>query len=269
MTQNISLSIAGFNLTLKFQKTENSFYQNILIRDVKQTLQSNITQSSPKKPDFTINFIDHPEVILEKNSMKIRRSFIYAYGEIKINEMITFNHISLQQLTFALIKILQFLLKKNGGFLIHSSANIISGKAVLFTGESGAGKSTIMTFLNRQYQAFSDDTLIIKKANGRYLCFQTPLVEKNAWVKKTNRGFPISRIYFLRKSDFFRTNAISDKNRLISNLSRQIWTDKGVLNEHMGHFLDFINGFDDFYRLYFAKDQNGVIKFFRDEHEKI
>lgn len=269
MNKDIYLNIAGFNGLLKFHKAQNNFWRDLLINEIKTAYKGFISRVTPRNIDFIFNFYEQPVVALERNSKTIKRNFIYTFGEKRPNKIITFYHISLNQFMLILVQILQMLIKENNGFFIHSSASKINGTSVLFTGRSGAGKSTIVNFLNQQYPALADDTVIIRQKNGRYLCFQTPLIEKNSRIKKESKGYRIDRIYFLQKATYFKRHKITDKNWIISNLSSQLWTGKDVLKKQMDYLLKFINDFDEFYLLYFAKQKENMIKFFQRFDEKI
>lgn len=261
MNNDIFLDIAGFNCLLKFHDAQNNFFKDLLIREIKTIYQGFIAKPLSKSADFTLDFYEQTMMVLEKNSDNIKRNFIYAFGEKKTNRIATFYHISLNQLTLIFAQALHRLLSKKKGFFIHSSASNINGSGVLFTGNSGAGKSTVISFLNQSYPTLADDIVIIKRVKNQYYCYQTPLIEKNSWIKKESKGYRVDKIYFLRKATYFKTEKITNKNWITSKLSRQLWVEKGALKEQMKHFLEFVNIFDNFYLLHFAKDKKKLMEF--------
>ncbi len=85
----------------------------------------------------------------------------------RTNHIITFCHISLQQFTLIILVILERL-PKNCGLILHASAVKIKNKAVLSTGRSGVGKSTIMKLLPTKYQPLADDSGTKKGKNKTF-----------------------------------------------------------------------------------------------------
>ncbi len=99
-----------------------------------------------------------------------------------------------------------------GGFMLHSSAVIMDGKAYLFTADSGTGKSTHTSLWQKAFgetraEILNDDKPAIRIGkNGIFAC-GTP------WSGKTDRNInkivPIGAIGFLERSE---ENWIEQKN---------------------------------------------------------
>jgi hypothetical protein len=72
--------------------------------------------------------------------------------------------------------ILYYLSALSGDIMIHASGSVLEGKGYLFSGRSGRGKTT-MARLCGDAGAFviHDDRLIIRKKDGRYKMFNTPV----------------------------------------------------------------------------------------------
>jgi hypothetical protein len=90
-----------------------------------------------------------------------------------------------------------------GGFMLHSSAVVMDGKAYLFTADSGTGKSTHTSLWQKAFgekvQILNDDKPAIRIGeNGIFAC-GTP------WSGKTdlniNKIVPIGAIGFLERSE--------------------------------------------------------------------
>lgn len=92
-------------------------------------------------------------------------------------------------LSFALWLAFGLLTCKNTTVAIHSSCIVYNGKAVLFLGESGTGKST-HTRLWREniYGAFllNDDSPIIRSVDGKLRVFGSPWSGKTACYRQEN-----------------------------------------------------------------------------------
>ena len=70
-----------------------------------------------------------------------------------------------------------YLTVKSDGIMMHASAVFDGEKGRLFTGFSGAGKST-MAYLWQKSGAkiINDDRIIIRKENGKFMMFNTPMM---------------------------------------------------------------------------------------------
>ncbi|MEO0185730.1 MAG: hypothetical protein ABIL20_08045, partial [candidate division WOR-3 bacterium] len=61
------------------------------------------------------------------------------------------------------------------------------------------GKSTAMTLLSKKFLPVASDTVIIKKEKKEFYVYQTPFLEKDDWVKKDKKKYPLGKIFFLKK----------------------------------------------------------------------
>ncbi|MBT3209662.1 MAG: hypothetical protein HN704_05215 [Bacteroidetes bacterium] len=80
--------------------------------------------------------------------------------------------------------ILYYLTLKNDAIMIHASGIKFGENGMLFSGFSGAGKSTIAKICeNNSAKIIHDDRLIIRKIENKYCIFNTPVYE-NDYSKK-------------------------------------------------------------------------------------
>lgn len=65
---------------------------------------------------------------------------------------------------------------ENKGFLIHTSAFDINGKGLLFTGESGAGKTTLTSLISEysDYKILTDETAVVRLYDDKIIIYGTP-----------------------------------------------------------------------------------------------
>lgn len=268
----IYLNVAGFYIKLSFCLPPTEFSELILLnnlpKQIKDTLKGFIYDKKPSLTDYEVRFYKRTPLILDQKIRASESHLLYLYSE-KQQCVKTFLHISISQFIFLLIRIIQKLLSHRQGFILHSSASLVNNQAYLFAGPPNAGKSTVMTMLNDTYSSLADDSMIIKKESGVFYCYQTPVIEKNYWVKKTSRRYKIGKIFFLRKALYFKTEKITDKDYIISNLSKQLWTDKESLKQQMKYFLEFVKRLNHFYFLYFAKDKRKMISFFQNNFSNV
>lgn len=84
------------------------------------------------------------------------------------------------------------------GFMLHASSVAKDGKAYVFAGEAGSGKSTIVK-LSRNCHPLADDSTIVRRLRKKFFVFSSPFYKKEK-IKKENLVFPLGGIYFLVKS---------------------------------------------------------------------
>jgi hypothetical protein len=71
--------------------------------------------------------------------------------------------------------VLSFALVKQGYEPLHATAVVVDGKAVAFLGTSGHGKSTLAaSFLHCGHTLLTDDLLLIREIDGRFVAFPGP-----------------------------------------------------------------------------------------------
>lgn len=261
------LNIANFNIQIKFGKTEWPWLKKKMIDELFNYYDGFIVNEAPKKIDYKINFIDKKtlEII---SRFKEKKTFINFYQEEKNGDITTFYQISISQFQLVIRDVLEKLLTKNKGFIFHASASNVKGRAYIFLGRPGAGKSTVMKLLNERFPSLADDSVIIRKENKSYSLYQTPFIEKENWVKKRHGDFPIKKIFFLRKANYFKMEKISNKDFLLKKIIQQFWTEENHLKRQIKYVMRFVAEFNNFYFLYFAKEAEGLIKLIRDD-EKI
>ena len=76
------------------------------------------------------------------------------------------------------------LLASRGGIIVHACSAVMNGKAFLFPGESGCGKSTIASLLKRYSEAIvlSDELTIIRSVGRELRVFGTPWPSRSGCV---------------------------------------------------------------------------------------
>ena len=66
------------------------------------------------------------------------------------------------------------LLSAEGGFLLHASSAVRNGRAFLFTGPSGAGKTTIVGLAPDDVTVLTDEISYVRRTDHGYVAFGTP-----------------------------------------------------------------------------------------------
>jgi hypothetical protein len=90
------------------------------------------------------------------------------------------------------------LLARKGGFLVHSASAIRSGRAFLFAGDSGAGKTTIARLAPPDATLLTDEISYVCRQGRGYFAFGTPFMGELGRAGE-NVSAPIAAAYFLAK----------------------------------------------------------------------
>jgi hypothetical protein len=90
------------------------------------------------------------------------------------------------------------LLAKKGGFLVHASSAVRNGRAFLFAGVSGAGKTTMARLAPPDAALLTDEISYVTRQDGGYLAVGTPFFGELAKAGE-NLHAPIACLYLLAK----------------------------------------------------------------------
>ena len=89
-------------------------------------------------------------------------------------------------------------LAEEGGFLLHSASAIRGGRAFLFSGVSGAGKTTISRLAPIKVRLLSDEISYVRRTGAQYVACGTPFTGDLARVGE-NCSAPIAALFLLEK----------------------------------------------------------------------
>src|ERR1700723_3151556 len=97
----------------------------------------------------------------------------------------------------AVLRILHSLiLAERGGFLLHAASAICDGRALLFSGVSGAGKTTMTRLAPSDVTLLTDEISYLRPSAGGYAAFGTPFAGELARSGE-NCSAPVSALFFL------------------------------------------------------------------------
>jgi len=88
-------------------------------------------------------------------------------------------------------------LARQGGFLLHSASAIRNGKAFLFAGVSGAGKTTISRLAPPNATLLTDEISYVRKQDSGYIAYGTPFTGELAKIGE-NVSAPVAALYLLK-----------------------------------------------------------------------
>jgi len=112
------------------------------------------------------------------------------------SEDVCFDGVRNQYALDSLLRIfLSWKLLGHNGFLLHAATVVRNGKAYIFTGRSGAGKSTVAS-LSPKGSVFTDEISLLRVENGVWRAYGTPF-----WgdfkADRSNRSAPVAGIFRL------------------------------------------------------------------------
>ncbi|HKF51426.1 MAG TPA: hypothetical protein VKB26_03880 [Candidatus Acidoferrales bacterium] len=103
--------------------------------------------------------------------------------------------------------LLSMLLARQRGFLLHAATVMNNGRAYVFTGKSGAGKSTIAS-LSPEGTVLTDEISLLKHVDGGWHAFGTPFWGEFR-AEGANVHAPIAGLYFLSQASEDRVEKVS------------------------------------------------------------
>jgi hypothetical protein len=90
------------------------------------------------------------------------------------------------------------LLAREDGFLVHASSAVRNGRAFLFAGVSGAGKTTMASLAPPDVALLTDEISYVTRWTDQYFAFGTPFAGELARPGENMRA-PIAALYLLAK----------------------------------------------------------------------
>jgi hypothetical protein len=100
-------------------------------------------------------------------------------------------------------------LAESGGFLVHSASAIRNGKAFLFAGVSGAGKTTISRLAPADATLLTDEISYVRKQGDGYVAYGTPFNGEFAKLGE-NVSAPVAVLYLLAQGPENRIDPVGE-----------------------------------------------------------
>jgi len=100
------------------------------------------------------------------------------------------------------------LLARQGGFLLHAASTIRDGRAFLFAGVSGAGKTTIARLAPADCTLLTDEISYVRRDQETYFACGTPF-SGELGKPGENRSAPLRTLFFLEKGSDNRIETVS------------------------------------------------------------
>jgi hypothetical protein len=159
------------------------------------------------------------------------------------------------------------ILAARGGFLLHAASAICDDRAYLFSGVSGAGKTTMTRLAPSGISLLTDEISYVRPRAGGYSAYGTPFAGELAKAGE-NRTAPVSALFFLEKGPENRIDEISPAEA-VRRLMRNILffaDDRELVEKLLATACDFVAGVP-IRRLTFYPDSRvwDTIRFFEGE----
>ena len=110
------------------------------------------------------------------------------------------------------------------GLFLHASAVVLDGRAYLFSGNSGAGKSTHTGLWHQVWpnaRVINDDKPALRRVDGRWMVWGTPWCGKDG-INENARA-PLAGICYLEKAGHNRIRTLSHREAMERILAQTIF----------------------------------------------
>ena len=202
--ETVSIEIGGMPIAVRthdpsFRRLIENRYAGFVGNSPHSQLEFDIDLYEPSDGATAGNDRDHElEVRIEAGEWLLRRGDFRA----RWNPEASRGHIRQSRSPYAIDAVLRIvhslILARQGGFLVHAASAIRDGKAFLFSGISGAGKTTISRLAPPDATLLTDEISYVRRQGNRYLACGTPFAGELARVGE-NQSAPLSVLFLLEK----------------------------------------------------------------------
>jgi hypothetical protein len=133
------------------------------------------------------------------------------------------------------------ILAERGGFLLHAASAICDGRAFLFSGVSGAGKTTMTRLAPPDITLLTDEISYLRPSADGYSAFGTPFAGELARAGENCKA-PVSALFFLEQGPENRIEEVSSAEA-VRQLMRNILffaEDRGLVEKLLATACDFV-----------------------------
>jgi hypothetical protein len=193
----VYLSIAGFVIKIVCKPNTDLIYNKRLYRAIINQLKGFVLAKCDQKSDYQINIVYNSALMVDHSKQQVLAPI---YRQLGAHALEVSYYSSLDHFNTALFDVINYLLIKHRGFVLHASATLLNGELLVFMGASGSGKSTIVQRLRANTTPLADDHLLIRKIGSHFFAYQSPLIERQQYRRIGSKSFPINRVFILKQS---------------------------------------------------------------------
>src|SRR4029077_18039370 len=165
------------------------------------------------RPERLVSEAEELEVWIEDGIWHLERGDFRAHWDPRIGRGRILQALSPYAIDSVLRIVHTLIQAPAGGFLLHGASAIRHGRAFLFSGVSGAGKTTISSLAPPDSILLTDEISYIRREGERYLACGTPFAGELARVGE-NAAAPIERLFFLAKGPENRIEPVETADAL-------------------------------------------------------
>jgi hypothetical protein len=181
------------------------------------------------KPEFELEFDLVPDGPVSDDDVRVRRNgdgWLIERGDFHARWDSRTGRGTVRQNAnpYSLDSVLRILhslvLAQRGGFLLHAASAICDGQAYLFSGVSGAGKTTMTRLAPPHITLLTDEISYLRPNADGYSAYGTPFAGELARSGK-NCSAPVSALFFLEQGPENRVEELSSAEavrRLMRNI---------------------------------------------------
>ncbi len=118
-----------------------------------------------------------------------------------------------------------------GGFVMHGSAQVVDGRAILCTGPSGRGKSTISRLFDScGVPVLTDERPLLRRAGGAFSVYGSPWPSSGGFVLSASA--PLRKLYFLEHGPEHAVEPVSTREAVLRllDVSMVPWLDSAFFD---------------------------------------
>ncbi len=119
---------------------------------------------------------------------------------------------------------MQTLPREDDGLLLHAVGVALDGAGHVFTGASGAGKTTVARLAAGRGEVLSDENVIIQLGPGGAELFSTPCWGHSTppeLIRRINRRVPLAGVYLLEHAPSFRLARLAPAEAVMALLTTE------------------------------------------------
>lgn len=248
----INIGDHSFLFIINSFKLENVIKQNFrtIFDNMKQPHMSIIIEQGYGAP-----FVDF-EVVVTKQANKtyFRRAdyLIEVDSDYKNARIMVYDEFALKHALMNLYS--SYIVYHNWGLLIHSSCVIDNGKAHIFSGHSGAGKSTAAK-LSQPRELLSDEATIVKISSNKVEIYHSPFSSELEMTNMLDQTCQLKSIQLLYQATEHKREKVSKSDAFLLLMDKVFYWSKDP--EETRKILQLLKDLVDrvpAYKLYFQKN---------------
>jgi hypothetical protein len=198
--ESVSIEIGGMSIAVR---TDDPSFRRL----IEDRYAGFVGISASSQFEFDIDLYEPSGLAAADDELEVKidgGAWLLKRGDFRArwNPEGSFGHIHQTRSPYAIDCVLRIvhtlILARQGGFLVHAASAIRGGKAFLFSGVSGAGKTTIARLAPSDATLLTDEISYVRREGNRYMACGTPFAGELARVGE-NYSAPLSALFFLEK----------------------------------------------------------------------